>query len=54
MTEEERMAYYRKKYGFEPKKQEPVEQAPVQETAPQQAGKSEKKGFFRRIFGKRR
>lgn len=82
MSEEERMAYYRKKYGFEPKKSEPGKpsnksgadaqarpaakpeakpkkeepkvQEPVREAAPQQAGKSGKKGFFRRLFGKRR
>ena len=73
MSEEERMAYYRKKYGFEPKKsgadaqarpaakpeakpkkEEPKVQEPVREAAPQQAGKSGKKGFFRRLFGKRR
>ena len=82
MSEKERMEYYRKKYGFEPKKAEPSKseekpvakassrpasrqetrpvkedpkvQAPVQENAPQKAGKDGKKGFFRRIFGKRK
>ncbi len=42
MTEQERMAYYRKKYGFEPKKQEaqPKTKAePVQKKAPKQTPK---------------
>ena len=67
MSEKERMDYYRKKYGFEPKKAEPK---PEPEKKSSKAGKSEKasksaentvpkeepkkRGFFRRIFGKRK
>lgn len=62
MSEKERMEYYRKKYGFEPKAKapeaapqkvqpkakaaEPVKEEPKQE-------KPAKKGFFRRLFGKK-
>lgn len=79
MTEKERMDYYRKKYGFEPKKQEEKPQQKTQEKAapkkknPSKAQpkdrpsenqtehkpapveeKPKKKGFFRRLFGKRK
>ena len=79
MTEKERMDYYRKKYGFEPKKQEekpqqktqqkaapkkknpskaqqkdrPSENQTEQKPAPVEE-KPKKKGFFRRLFGKRK
>ena len=79
MTEKERMDYYRKKYGFEPKKQEekpqqktqqkatpkkknpskaqpkdrPSENQTEHKTAPVEE-KPKKKGFFRRLFGKRK
>lgn len=79
MTEKERMDYYRKKYGFEPKKQEEKPQQKTQQKAapkkknPSKAQpkdrpsanqteqkpasveeKPKKKGFFRRLFGKRK
>ena len=67
MSEQERMEYYRKKYGFEPKKTEPKPEPekksskagkpektskPAENTAPKEEPK--KKGFFRRFFGKRK
>ncbi|MBR6348146.1 MAG: hypothetical protein IKR80_04260, partial [Spirochaetales bacterium] len=62
MSEKERMEYYRKKYGFEPKakapeaapqKVQPKANAaePVKEETKQE--KPAKKGFFRRLFGKK-
>lgn len=47
MTEEQRMEYYRKKYGFEPVKKTNTQQNinPVQEI--------QKKSFFSRLFGKK-
>ena len=59
MTEKERMDYYRKKYGFEPKKKEEQPQAakPAKAAKPAENVQKEepkKKGFFRRIFGKRK
>jgi len=69
MSEKERMDYYRKKYGFEPKgepskkdrpakskKEKAPEAKPVQEKAqetPKEQAKP-KKGFFRRLFGGRK
>ena len=67
MSEKERMDYYRKKYGFEPKKAEPKPEPekkssmagkpekaskPAENTVPKEEPK--KRGFFRRIFGKRK
>ena len=68
MSEKERMEYYRKKYGFEPKKPEPQpdqkkgktkqKAKPEAQTSVQNAAvqteKPKKKGFFRRLFGKRK
>ncbi len=56
MSEKERMDYYRKKYGFEPKKSEEkkVEQAPAHKETEAKVEKPKKKGFFRRLFGKRK
>ena len=80
MSEKERMEYYRKKYGFEPKKEQPkVETEATKASKGSKASrgtkgtkastgttattvtngnetkpKEEKKGFFRRLFGKRK
>ena len=68
MSEKERMEYYRKKYGFEPKKPESQpdqskgKAKQKQKTKPEtqaqtpavQNEKPKKKGFFRRLFGKRK
>ena len=56
MSEKERMDYYRKKYGFEPKQKEPKpeQKAPVTPAAPEKNEKPKKKGFFRRLFGGRK
>ena len=59
MSEKERMEYYRKKYGFEPKKEQPKKEQPKKaeqpaQAAPTQTEKPKKKGFFRRLFGKRK
>ena len=89
MSEKERMEYYRKKYGFEPKKEQPKSEAEANGTKGSKASKTstgtkatkgttrttgttgtngnetasvqnekkpkeEKKGFFRRLFGKRK
>lgn len=68
MTEEERMAYYRKKYGFEPKKTEAKpqpEKKPAPKQEPKQAPKEQvqekkeetpkkKGGFFKRLFSKKK
>jgi len=61
MSDKERMEYYRKKYGFEPKKKDqeaPVkkQQKPVKEQ-PKEVQKEEKPkkiGFFKRLFGRRK
>ena len=56
MSEKERMDYYRKKYGFEPKQREPKpeQKAPVAPAASEKNEKPKKKGFFRRLFGGRK
>lgn len=65
MSDKERMEYYRKKYGFEPKKksqdapekkvQKPQKQQKTQDqkAAPKEE-KPKKVGFFKRLFGKRK
>jgi len=50
MSEAERMAYYRKKYGFEPVK--PVAKSNAEPEAA--VGKPEKQSFFQRLFGGRK
>ena len=56
MSEKERMDYYRKKYGFEPKKTEPAVE-PKEEAKPEKdeakPKKTGKKSFFHRLFGKK-
>ena len=56
MSEKERMDYYRKKYGFEPKQREPKpeQKTPATPAAPEKNEKPKKKGFFRRLFGGRK
>ena len=58
MSEKERMDYYRKKYGFEPKKEEPAKQdtkpAPKAPEVSEKNEKGKKKGFFKRLFGGRK
>jgi ATP-dependent RNA helicase RhlB len=61
MSDKERMDYYRKKYGFEPKKKSQEapakkQQKPVKEQ-PKEVQKEEKPkkiGFFKRLFGRRK
>ena len=56
MSEKERMDYYRKKYGFEPKQTAPKPEQKAPET-PEKTDKNEKpkkKGFFKRLFGGRK
>ena len=56
MSEKERMDYYRKKYGFEPKQTAPKPEQKAPET-PEKTEKNEKpkkKGFFKRLFGGRK
>ncbi|MGX8681658.1 MAG: helicase-related protein, partial [Spirochaetales bacterium] len=65
MSDKERMEYYRKKYGFEPKKktqeapekkpQKPQKQQPVKEQKSETKEEKPKKiGFFKRLFGRRK
>lgn len=61
MSDKERMEYYRKKYGFEPKKKpeapEKKVQKPQKAQKPQpvvQEEKPKKIGFFKRLFGRRK
>lgn len=65
MSEKERMDYYRKKYGFEPKQAQPPKETKKtasqvekpEQKAPEVSEKNEKpkkKGFFRRLFGGRK
>ena len=53
MSEKERMDYYRKKYGFEPKQSAPKPEQKAPET-PEKSEKPKKKGFFKRLFGGRK
>ena len=53
MSEKERMDYYRKKYGFEPKQSAPKPEQKAPET-PEKNEKPKKKGFFKRLFGGRK
>ena len=70
MSEKERMDYYRKKYGFEPKPQTeikkdapkaasknskaPAKPEPKTVETPERIEKPKKKGFFKRLFGGRK
>ena len=56
MTEQERMEYYRKKYGFEPKKTEPAKPKAekVEQPKPKAEEKPKKVGFFKRLFGRKK
>ena len=65
MSDKERMEYYRKKYGFEPKKKtqeapekKPPKQQKQQPVKEQKAESKEEKpkkiGFFKRLFGRRK
>ncbi|MCF0261741.1 MAG: DEAD/DEAH box helicase [Sphaerochaetaceae bacterium] len=51
MSEAERMAYYRKKYGFEPKKEE---KAKVEVKSKKEEEKPKKTSFFKRLFGRKK
>ena len=67
MSDKERMEYYRKKYGFEPKKKPEAPEKKVQkpqkaqnpqpvkeQKAANQEEKPKKIGFFKRLFGRRK
>ena len=54
MSEKERMEYYRKKYGFEPKQTEPKKEEQKAPETPEKHEKPKKKGFFKRLFGGRK
>ena len=54
MSEKERMDYYRKKYGFEPKQSQPKKDEPKAPAAVEKNEKPKKKGFFKRLFGGRK
>ena len=54
MSEKERMDYYRKKYGFEPKLSQPKKEEPKAPATVEKYEKPKKKGFFKRLFGGRK
>ena len=54
MSEKERMDYYRKKYGFEPKQPQPKKEEPKAPATVEKYEKPKKKGFFKRLFGGRK
>ena len=54
MSDKERMDYYRKKYGFEPKKKSQEAPAKKQPKEVQKEEKPKKIGFFKRLFGRRK